>query len=605
MKVARHGARIDQADKKWHVTAERPYDPPLTYGGWMQCQTLGSRIINELRLIDETSSLGSESKDEPGSHEVQQPRRKRRKIIIHSSPYLRCVQTAVAISAGMQHPQHVRRQSLRPHHRASVPRLTAWQSQDVGQLSHDHENELFRWTVSQEQADSIPAGQKRITLRIDPFLGEWLSPSYFEHSPPPPPSEELVSRAKDTLRVPAEEIKGADLFSVLSHEFLHVEWEERETEASALSVHERTGLRAVVAGGHSLPKRPRNVSFGSELANGARVRNRSLHRHQPGYNAPVPTYAIASSEPIPLGFVAHARDACVDIDYDWDSLQEPMNWGDGGPFEEEWGSMHRRFRHGFLRMLAFYEGVDEAVDEGDDDDDDDEDIVLVLVTHQAGCNALIRLLTGGPALHDIGTASLTMAVRKETSQVKAKATAESASPTRGRGLLDIGVADEFDMKIIASTEHLRAGSTPLGMNSPRLGKSPAFASRRVVGPDLPEGFSLGDPLSLRTPSGHVPGRSLSQRSYAADSGSPPGLWRRGSRYLRDDTTESSEASPQSGSATTNDSIPEELRIGPPSEVNLDPIHLPDRSASQRGLWGGESISRARSPGKRSWTAVDR
>ena len=36
------------------------------------------------------------------------------------------------------------------------------------------------------------------------------------------------------------------------------------------------------------------------------------------------------------------------------------------------------------------------------------------------------------------------------------------------------------------------------------------------------------------------------------------------------------------------------------------LSLPVRSASQRGMWGGESsIRRDRSPGKRRWTAVDR
>ena len=38
------------------------------------------------------------------------------------------------------------------------------------------------------------------------------------------------------------------------------------------------------------------------------------------------------------------------------------------------------------------------------------------MTHQTGCNALFRLLTGAPALQDIGMASLTLAMRQSHEQ---------------------------------------------------------------------------------------------------------------------------------------------------------------------------------------------
>lgn len=168
------------------------------------------------------------------------------------------------------------------------------------------------------------------------------------------------------------------------------------------------------------------------------------------------------------------------------------------------------------------------------------------------------------------------------------------------------------MKIIASTEHLRAGSNPLGLNSPRLGKSPALASRRAVGADSPEGFSLGDSLYQRT--GSAPwavGRSHSHRVHAADSENDSdtgaGLWRRGSRYSRDETADSSDigTTPSMQSASRSDSIPEEHPGISADQLKPDPQLLPVRSASQRGLWGGESVRRDRSPGKRRWTAVER
>ena len=257
---------------------------------------------------------------------------------------------------------------------------------------------------STAQAPQPPAVQ-RTKLCLDGFLGEWLSPSYFNEASAPPSSEELVNEAKKFFETPAEEIKGADLSNPAIPEFDSVGCSLRETEPSATPTHEKTGLRAMAAAGHAVSKRPRH-SFAIEKTNGALPRAASW---QVGYSPPMPTYSIAPRDPIPIGFVAHARDACIDSDSDWDSMKPPLDWGDGGPFGEEWSSMHRRFRNGLQKMLAYYETTFHE----DNGDSDAEDLVLVLVSHQAGCNAMIRLLTGAPALHDVGTASLTMAVRRD------------------------------------------------------------------------------------------------------------------------------------------------------------------------------------------------
>lgn len=559
----------------------------------MQCQTLGVRINNELYNLDRKYGLPAENKEEPASIDAPPP--KKRKIIIHSSPFIRCVQTAVAITAGLQHPQNHSRPRPRPRQRSSRAALSPTEEAEPTDSSEDTP---LRRTTSRDQPHTNRLGYNTSRLRIDPFLGEWLSPSYFEHGDPPPPSAVLVSEAKLSLQTPQEEIKGADL----SHSFSDLpssEWEDKENDNIPPAPQEKTGLKAMAAAGHSFPKRARNISFGTELANGARLLNRAL-RQPVGYSPPLPTYAIAPSEKIPPGFVAHARDSCLELDQHWDSQNEPLDWGDGGPYDEEWGSMHRRFRNGLQKMIAYYETNSEG------EEQTNEDIVLVIVTHQAGCNALIRLLTGAPALHEVGTASLTMAVRKPGE----RAPSTPLSPTRRRGSLDSGFSDDYDVKIIASTEHLRAASNPLGLNSPRLGISPAFASRRVVGADAPEGFSLGESMPGRAMSA-VPARSLSQRSHAVDGlaagENPTGLWRRGSRYSRDETTESSDAdiTPSIDSVETSEGVPEPQSDLDPGTLKVDTQLLPVRSASQRGLWGGESIKRERSPGKRRWTAVER
>jgi broad specificity phosphatase PhoE len=560
-----------------------------------------------LQALDKQNKVADEDKENAGS--LEQPRKKRR-VIIHSSPYLRCVQTSIAIAAGMQHPQnHVRPQPQRLRSRQlsnlsptdEVPEDES-RPQEAARLSPDHFS-------NQDRGQTNRLGYNTCTLRVDAFLGEWQSPNYYHEASYPPQSAILVSQAKMALKMPQEEIKGADLTGSVNFNMPDIDLAEEKESETPPPVQEMTGLRAMAAAGHSFPKRPRNISFGTELANGARMLNKAMQRPL-GYNPPVPNYAIGASDKIPPGFIAHARDACIDFDVDWDSQGDPLHWGDGGPNDEEWGKMHRRFRNGLQKLIAYYEsGEDKSQDE-------DEELVVVLVSHQAGCNALIRLLTGAPALIDVGLSSLSMAVRKS----EPAAPQAPPSPTRRRGSLDLGISDDYDMKIIASTEHLRARSNPLGLNSPRLAQSPAFASRRVVGADSPDGFVLGESLTSNSLGTMMPARSSSHRIVprnAADLSEPPtGLWRRGSRYSRDETADSSDAgaTPSTRSGARSDSIQEDFPSWEGKSLEIDPVGsdrksdshlLPVRSASQRGLWGGESVSRDRSPGKRRWTAVDR
>ena len=254
---------------------------------------------------------------------------------------------------------------------------------------------------------------------------------------------------------------------------------EKENTSSSLPAHE-IWLGAMAAAGHSFPKRSRHISFGTELANGARILNRTLQRPT-GYSPPVPNYAIGPSDKIPPGFTAHARDACIDFDLDWDSQGPPLDWGDGGPNDEEWSKMHRRFRNGLQKLIAYYENGEGARI------DDDEELVIILISHQAGCNALIRLLTGAPALIDIGLSSLSMAVRKEN-QSKPP---QPPSPTRRRGSLDLSISEDYQMKIIASTEHLRAGSNPLGTEFTSTGQIARVRQSSSCRSRLPRRFHLG------------------------------------------------------------------------------------------------------------------
>lgn len=115
------------------------------------------------------------------------------------------------------------------------------------------------------------------------------------------------------------------------------------------------------------------------------------------------------------------------------------------------------------------------------DDEEQEDLVVIMVTHGAGCNALIGGLTSQPVLLDVGMASLTMAVQKhDAPPIAPQQSGGSATPDgspcpspnpgsmqRRRSAYDIGLSDIYELKLVASSEHLRPGvdSTKLSGNN--------------------------------------------------------------------------------------------------------------------------------------------
>lgn len=198
-----------------------------------------------------------------------------------------------------------------------------------------------------------------------------------------------------------------------------------------------------------------------------------------GYAVPRPNYAISSGGKIPEGFVPHARDECVVVDYQWDSMREPLDFGDGGQFGEEWTSMHKRFRRGFKKLIDWYSTADspdemvthtaETAENGVDIhpasvEEEDVETVVIVVSHGAGCNALIGAITHQPVLMDVGVASITMAVRKQDVKYqdllgRSKATDPSAEP-------HVSPHELYDIRMSASTEHLRStSSTPVSARS--------------------------------------------------------------------------------------------------------------------------------------------
>ncbi|KJZ79770.1 hypothetical protein HIM_00484 [Hirsutella minnesotensis 3608] len=468
--VVRHGNRLDAADKRWHLSSPTPYDPPLTYGGFLQARQVGNQIgeiLEQAKIDEHESSNGSE------------PTKKRRryKIVIHSSPFLRCVQTSVGISSGL------------------------------AQTSPDSIHGPSDIIVPRATPATRPFQFKSTLLRLDSFLGEWLCPEYFDMITPPPGPALMMGGAKADLLRREDYSAYTDVAQDNTPLLPNSLW-----RASSPS-HSNGGQTAASESNGAF-----NLS-GLASALPARL------QEQKSYTAPRPLYAVSSSGKIPEGFVAHARDACVTVDYQWDSMRAPLDFGDGGKLGEEWTAMHTRFRGGLRKLVNWYATTDSSADlvtrtaqqvngdgAGDEVEDEEVETVVVIVSHGAGCNALIGAITHQPVLLDVGIASITMAARKPNLDY---AHMLATAPTSGhltQGPL-VQVDEMYDMRLSASTEHLHSSnSTPVSSRSTSNANVRNAANNGTRGRTSTLGSSVGpamSPLSYHDPFASPGNRSSS------------------------------------------------------------------------------------------------
>lgn len=479
------------------------------------------------------------------SEQTGQKRKRKHKIVIHSSPFVRCVQTSIAIGAGIGQfkgrlssiAKHHAMHSGSPHihavdHSAGLPAIPEPVEDLPSAPPLPKSGSTSPMPEATKPPTSTPAGphqpkKYRIAeLRLDAFLGEWLSPDYFDNITPPPGSVMMVASAKADLLRPGEAIEGSNSGRRTHGNFPGGWSSDWSAASSADESEEKTGLANMAALGHALghvlPNRARSSTQGSDSPNSYSSRRHptklctgsitSNPDNDSAYVPPTPTYAVSSSDAIPVGYVAHARDACIDVSYQWDSMRPPQCWGNGGEYGEEWSSMHRRFRNGLSKLIEWYGEHGTAVNKAaemfvDSDDEEETDTVLILVTHGAGCNALLGALTNQPVLLDVGMASLTMAVRKERLVKSARerrrgsedttinANPASARKNTRRGSIDLGIAEDYEIKYTASTEHLRAGSNPLSGSamSPRIGPSASNSPHRRPATSFSgDSFTIGE-----------------------------------------------------------------------------------------------------------------
>jgi hypothetical protein len=485
----------------------------------------------------------------------------------------------------------------------------------------------------------LPEGFRKPILRVDAVLGEWLNADYFELITPPPGSVMMVASAK------AELLRAGD--------YTHIKAEDSNRPGPSFpggwgspivsedSVDDSsTSTIAGVASGVLRRDRASSHSVTEKQGNrGVDRRNRLLidaRADGSGYVAPEPAYAVSASDPIPANFVAHARDACVEVDFQWDSMREPQNWGSGGEYGEEWGTMHKRCRNALQKMLLWYRDHETPEHDGKSADGSGEcaaaETVLILVSHGAACNAFIGGLTDSPVLLDVGMASLTLAVRKSGRNGPPTSAAlggprqhYSAARATASGT-SLPASEDYEMKLIASTDHLRLGTHPLNSPSSRKSSFSSFTSNCTATSSRRHRHqatrSSGDygPASSEHPNRTDVNASLGSMRRGSQSTSPlstrttrittqglagGGLW------SGPPTAYANNADESGGGAVGVDAVAVDLGTavaGAERDSRQGQADRPGLGVSQQGLWSSADANRPlmeREKGsKRRWTVND-
>ena len=496
---SRHGSRLDAVDKEWHRTSPTPYDSPLTYGGWIQAKALGARIASILTTNSSPTSSGASSASAASTSKLRKYR-----IVVHSSPFLRCIQTSVAIAAGISQSNPVPASTI-------VTSPTATPVSDSADAANCTVATLLPVITSSQPL-------QKVLLRLDPFLGEWLNPEYFEGITSPPKCNLMLAGAKaDLLRKETYEWATRRSGTPISHASKPSNgalWTSPAVSvASPVASKPMSGVaRATLAGGRDILVQSGTSS--SSVSATPSPSSTPPPAPAPGYVAPTPDYAVGIACPIPKGFVAHARDACVVSDYQWDSSREPFDWGNGGNQPEEWTAMHKRIRHGLQRLVDWYANNDDAivpvtVTESDvkkstDEDGADVETVVIVVSHGAGCNAMIGAITNKPVLLDVNVAALTMASMRPQEQLVSQ-----SSGTIGQLARSVQLDKTYTITILANTDHYRpsrggGSSTPPpvmswgGISPYRSRVSSMSASMRPV-VIRPSAYNISDGMPGVTP----------------------------------------------------------------------------------------------------------
>lgn len=546
--------------------------------------------------------LDGSTHDAQDSHrQARHPRERKQKprIIIHTSPFLRCVQTAIAISSGINQ-NYTDLKSLRESRLPTSP--------------SSNSTPAIPESAPSPASGTHSKNNPRSVLRVDACLGEWLNPEYFESIIPPPKSERMVATAKtELLRRDESTIPAADKQTPPNVHHFPGGWngsipsqeEEPKNEIESTPISTNPGQRNRAGSYDSL--KAIHTPWGRRML---RVNTDIPAVPDAAYSPPIPSYAISPSNPIPDGYVTHARDACVLVDYQWDSMREPQNWGSGGEYGDEWSTMLTRFGNSIERMISWYQNDDASTTPAhrrtrsqlqflgqDEVDDCVADTILIIVTHGAGCNALIGALSGQPALVNVATASLTLAVRKDymgqTLPVHEQAEKYDLHyKTSG--------PEDYSLVEVASTDHLRPGTSPsTSIRSPTASNIPPPSI-----PSYRHRSTISSGPILLSPSLRA---GVGLHSWTTPRASS-GLWSSvsGDRDTADDLVPNFGSPVPPPVSSLSEAGGPSVNPGPTSEASTSSEELPQRTPSQRGLWRSAPLNKERSThSNRRWTVAER
>lgn len=546
--------------------------------------------------------LDGSTHDAQDSHrQARHPRERKQKprIIIHTSPFLRCVQTAIAISSGINQ-NYTDLESLRESRLPTSP--------------SSNSTPAIPESAPSPASGTHSKNNPRSVLRVDACLGEWLNPEYFESIIPPPKSERMVATAKtELLRRDESTIPAADKQTPPNVHHFPGGWngsipsqeEEPKNEIESTPIPTNPGQRNRAGSYDSL--KAIHTPWGRRML---RVNTDIPAVPDAAYSPPIPSYAISPSNPIPDGYVTHARDACVLVDYQWDSMREPQNWGSGGEYGDEWSTMLTRFGNSIERMISWYQNDDASTTPAhrrtrsqlqflgqDEVEDCVADTILIIVTHGAGCNALIGALSGQPALVNVATASLTLAVRKDymaqTLPVHEQAEKyDSHYKTSG--------PEDYSLVEVASTDHLRPGTSPsTSIRSPTASNIPPPSI-----PSYRHRSTISSGPILLSPSLRA---GVGLHSWTTPRASS-GLWSSvsGDRDTADDLVPNFGSPVPPPVSSLSEADGPSVNPGPTSEASTSSEELPQRTPSQRGLWRSAPLNKERSThSNRRWTVAER
>ncbi|KAK9455549.1 histidine phosphatase superfamily [Dipodascopsis uninucleata] len=214
--VARHASRLDTVDKSWQHTSPTPYDSPLSERGVKEAKALGNAIAEEI-LASCSSEYDNDALLSPIS-------------LIHAKPL--APNGSYQSSVGSLASSTELSSSYGTDSQLSVSMTTSTSSSTAfsSPVFHScgrplnvyiHTSPFLRCAmtahyIADQVSSMISQSPQQISLKIrmDTFLGEWLTPDYYTNYAPPP-EDGHTSLAASSI---------AWLLSIGSRQYLDLVW---------------------------------------------------------------------------------------------------------------------------------------------------------------------------------------------------------------------------------------------------------------------------------------------------------------------------------------------------------------------------------------------